>query len=139
MNYKPRGNQLLQFDLVTHSLKPSVSEEDEISVALISEVRQFSGLFSAGLGVQVENLEALRQFLEVRLAADPSQVGGVHASGWRCSCLRLEVFMPPVLPHFSPPSDAMAAVPLDPARLGSTGPSSLVMRTGMLVPAVLGL
>ena len=46
--------------------------------------------------------------------------------------------MPPVLPHFSPPSDAMAAVPLDPARLGSTGPSSLVMRTGMLVPAVWG-
>ena len=60
--------------------QPSLSEEDEISVALISEVRQFSGLFSAGLGVQVENLEALRQFLEVRLAADPSQVGGVHAS-----------------------------------------------------------
>ena len=46
--------------------------------------------------------------------------------------------MPPVLPHFSPPSDAMTAVPPDPARLGSTGPDSLVMRTGMLVPAVLG-
>ena len=68
------------------------------------------------------NLEALRQLLEVRLAAD----------------LRLEVFMPPVLPHFSPPSDAMAAVPPDPARLESAGPDSLVMRTGMLVPAVLG-
>ena len=80
MNYKPRGNKLLQFDLVTHSLKPSLSEEEEISAALINEVRQFSGLVSAGLGVQGENLEALRQLLEVRLAADPGQVGGVHAS-----------------------------------------------------------
>ena len=79
MNYKPRGNKILQFDLVTHSLKPSLSEEDEISVALINGVRQFSGLVSAGLGVHVANLEALRQLLEVRLAADPSQVGGVHA------------------------------------------------------------
>ena len=70
----------MQFDLVTHSLKPSLSEEDEISVAFVSEVQQFSGLVSAGLGIQVENLKALRQLLEVRLAADPSQVGGVHAS-----------------------------------------------------------
>ena len=45
--------------------------------------------------------------------------------------------MPPVLPHFSPPSDAMAALPPDPARLQSTGPDSLVM-TGMPVPAVMG-
>ena len=47
--------------------------------------------------------------------------------------------MPPVLPHFSPPSDAMAAVPPDPARLKSTGPDSQVMRTEKLVPAALGL
>ena len=115
MNYEPRWNHLLQFDLVT------VSEEDEISVALMDEVRQFGGL---GLGVHVENLEALRQLLEVRLAANPGQ---------------LEVFMPPMLPHFPPPSDAMAAVPPDPARLKSTGPDSQVMRTEKLVPAALGL
>ena len=57
-----------------------VSEEDEISVALINEVRQFSGLVSARLGIEVENLEAMRQLLEVRLAADRGQVGGIRAS-----------------------------------------------------------
>ena len=46
--------------------------------------------------------------------------------------------MSPVVPHFSPPSDAMAALPPDLARLESTGPDSLVLRTGMLVPAVMG-
>ena len=46
--------------------------------------------------------------------------------------------MPPVVPHFSPPSNAMAALLPDPARLESTDPDSLVMRTGMPVPAVMG-
>ena len=46
--------------------------------------------------------------------------------------------MPPVVPHFSPPSDAMAALPPDPARLESTGPDSLVIRTAMPVPVVIG-
>ena len=46
--------------------------------------------------------------------------------------------MPPMLPHFSSPTDAMVGVPPDPARLESTGPDSLVLRTGMSVPAVMG-
>lgn len=46
--------------------------------------------------------------------------------------------MPPVVPHFSPPSNAMAALLPDPARLESTDPDSLVVRTGMPVPAVMG-
>ena len=121
VNYEPRGNQLPQLDFVTHS-QVLVRK---MRSALLSSVRSDSSVvffFSAGLSVQVVNLEALRQLLEVRLAAD----------------LRLEVFMPAVLPHFSPPSDAITAVPPDPARLGSTGPDSMVTRTGMLVPAVLG-
>ena len=42
------------------------------------------------------------------------------------------------LPHFSPPSDAMVALPPDPTRPESTGPDSLVMRTAVPVPAVMG-
>ena len=80
VNYEPWGNQLLQFDLVNDRLKPSIGEEDEVGVALINEVRQFGGLVSAGLGVQVEDLETLRQLLGMKLADNPGQVGGVRAS-----------------------------------------------------------
>ena len=62
------------------SLTSSPTALSQVSVALIDEVRQFGGLVSAGLSFQIENLQELRQLLEVKLAGNPGQVGGVRAS-----------------------------------------------------------
>ena len=48
----------------SHDLSVMATLSVRQKMPLISELRQLNGLVSAGLGVQIENLEVLRQLLE---------------------------------------------------------------------------